>query len=130
MLERGCLLHACSVAHARNFPQAYRFRYKIFSILIDIDQLQLADRHSRLFATNRLAAIAFHERDHGPRDGSALRPWIDRQLEQRGRERPAVVLLQCMPRVLGFVFNPILWTWGISARDLSVNYVTASVKRA
>ena len=29
----------------------------------------------------------------------------------------------------GFVFNPISWNWSISERDLSVNYVTASVKR-
>jgi 2-polyprenyl-6-hydroxyphenyl methylase/3-demethylubiquinone-9 3-methyltransferase len=29
----------------------------------------------------------------------------------------------------GFVFNPILWSWSLSSRDLSVNYVTASVKR-
>jgi len=29
----------------------------------------------------------------------------------------------------GFVFNPIGWSWSISDRDLSVNYVTASVKR-
>ncbi|HBN32110.1 MAG TPA: bifunctional 3-demethylubiquinol 3-O-methyltransferase/2-polyprenyl-6-hydroxyphenol methylase [Rhodobacteraceae bacterium] len=28
----------------------------------------------------------------------------------------------------GFVFNPILWSWSISDRDLSVNYVTASVR--
>ena len=28
----------------------------------------------------------------------------------------------------GFVFNPISWTWSLSARDLSVNYVTAAVK--
>lgn len=28
----------------------------------------------------------------------------------------------------GFVFNPITWQWSVSARDLSVNYVTASVK--
>lgn len=28
----------------------------------------------------------------------------------------------------GFVFNPILWSWRLSDRDLSVNYVTASVK--
>ena len=27
----------------------------------------------------------------------------------------------------GFVFNPISWTWSLSARDLSVNYVTAAV---
>ncbi len=30
----------------------------------------------------------------------------------------------------GFVFNPLTWTWSISDRDLSVNYVTASVKPA
>jgi 2-polyprenyl-6-hydroxyphenyl methylase/3-demethylubiquinone-9 3-methyltransferase len=30
----------------------------------------------------------------------------------------------------GMVFNPISWSWSLSARDLSVNYVTASVKRA
>lgn len=28
----------------------------------------------------------------------------------------------------GFVFNKLLWSWSISDRDLSVNYVTASVK--
>jgi 2-polyprenyl-6-hydroxyphenyl methylase / 3-demethylubiquinone-9 3-methyltransferase len=28
----------------------------------------------------------------------------------------------------GFVFNPILWSWSVSDRDLSVNYVTASVR--
>ena len=28
----------------------------------------------------------------------------------------------------GFVFNPVLWKWSVSARDLSVNYVTASVR--
>lgn len=28
----------------------------------------------------------------------------------------------------GFQFNPITWSWRISARDLSVNYVTASLK--
>jgi 2-polyprenyl-6-hydroxyphenyl methylase / 3-demethylubiquinone-9 3-methyltransferase len=28
----------------------------------------------------------------------------------------------------GFVFNPVSWNWRMSDRDLSVNYVTASVK--
>ncbi|WP_040650388.1 bifunctional 2-polyprenyl-6-hydroxyphenol methylase/3-demethylubiquinol 3-O-methyltransferase UbiG [Roseovarius sp. 217] len=28
----------------------------------------------------------------------------------------------------GFVFNPITWGWRLSDRDMSVNYVTASVK--
>lgn len=29
----------------------------------------------------------------------------------------------------GFVFNPISWQWSISDRDLSVNYVTAAIRR-
>ena len=29
----------------------------------------------------------------------------------------------------GFVFNPVSWSWSLSDRDLSVNYVTASVRR-
>lgn len=28
----------------------------------------------------------------------------------------------------GFVFNPVSWTWRLSDRDLSVNYVTAALK--
>lgn len=30
----------------------------------------------------------------------------------------------------GFVFNPLGWTWSLSERDLSVNYVTTSVRPA
>ncbi|GGD21657.1 bifunctional 2-polyprenyl-6-hydroxyphenol methylase/3-demethylubiquinol 3-O-methyltransferase UbiG [Sinisalibacter lacisalsi] len=30
----------------------------------------------------------------------------------------------------GFVFNPVTWSWSISARDLSVNYVTTSLRPA
>ena len=30
----------------------------------------------------------------------------------------------------GFQFNPIAWSWRISDRDLSVNYVTAAIRRA
>ncbi len=30
----------------------------------------------------------------------------------------------------GFVFNPLGWSWSLSDRDLSVNYVTASVRPA
>jgi 2-polyprenyl-6-hydroxyphenyl methylase / 3-demethylubiquinone-9 3-methyltransferase len=30
----------------------------------------------------------------------------------------------------GMVFNPVTWSWSLSSRDLSCNYVTASVKRA
>jgi 2-polyprenyl-6-hydroxyphenyl methylase/3-demethylubiquinone-9 3-methyltransferase len=30
----------------------------------------------------------------------------------------------------GMVFNPVSWRWSLSARDLSCNYVTTSIRRA
>jgi 2-polyprenyl-6-hydroxyphenyl methylase/3-demethylubiquinone-9 3-methyltransferase len=30
----------------------------------------------------------------------------------------------------GFVFNPFLWSWSLSKKDLSVNYVTASINKS
>ena len=30
----------------------------------------------------------------------------------------------------GMVFNPVAWSWSLSARDLSCNYVTTSLRRA
>lgn len=30
----------------------------------------------------------------------------------------------------GFIFNPLKWSWSLSDRDLSVNYVTASIRNA
>ncbi len=29
----------------------------------------------------------------------------------------------------GMVFNPVRWSWSLSSRDLSVNYVTAAIRR-
>ena len=33
-------------------------------------------------------------------------------------------------KIKGFVFNPLKWSWSLSDRDLSVNYVTASVNNS
>lgn len=49
----------------------------------------------------------FSEADHGPGDGSPLRPWIDDLLIASGTPVPARVLLLCYPRVLGLVFDPL-----------------------
>lgn len=66
------------------------------------------DRNLRLFAYNRAGLFSFHDRDHGPRDGSPLRPWVERQLRQAGLDfTPGPIALLCFPRLLGHVFNPL-----------------------
>ena len=94
--------------HARMKPKSHRFNYSVYNLLIDLDQLDAANRQSAAFSVNRFNILSFFERDHiSSADGNA-RAQVDRLLTEAGlNDRPARVLLLCYPRVLGFVFNPI-----------------------
>lgn len=93
--------------HARLRPVAHRFSYRVASILIDLDRLPEASALTVLFSVNRANLVAFHEKDHGPRDGSPLRPHIDALLAATGIDPPSRIELLCYPTVLGYAFNPI-----------------------
>jgi DUF1365 family protein len=92
--------------------------------LLDIDRLEETAVALRLFAVDRFAPVAFHRRDHGPRDGSALRPWVEARLAEAGRPAPARILLLSMPRILGYAFNPlsVFWCYDRDGRLDSVIY--------
>ncbi|NCA71031.1 MAG: DUF1365 domain-containing protein [Sphingobacteriia bacterium] len=100
------------VMHRRLFPVRYKFVYRVFSLLLDIDRIPEVARASRWFSHNRFNLFSFYDRDHGPRDGGPLRPWVLERLREMGLEIAiGRVELQCFPRVLGFVFNPMsTWT--------------------
>ena len=94
--------------HHRLRPHRHRFVYRAAYLLLDLDRLAELDRSLRLFSFNRPNLVSFQERDHGARDGSPLRPWVERQLADHGIEMAVErILLLCMPRWLGHVFNPI-----------------------
>ncbi len=112
------------VMHKRLFPVQYRFEYRVFSLLLDIDAL---DRLPRLINGARLNLFRFDPKDHGPRDGSPLRPWAERVLGERGIDLDGGrIQLLCFPRVLGFGFNP-LSLWYCEHRDGSLRAVIAEV---
>lgn len=94
------------VFHARLRPHGLSFRYRVLAIYVDIDGIGDAERIP-LFSPGGIPLLGFDRRDHGPRDGTPLRPYIDRLHLEAGFERPAGVTLVCFPRILGFVFNPI-----------------------
>jgi len=97
-----------TVVHARQRPTAHRLRYRVFYLLLDLDELPVLDRQSRLFAHNRSGLFSFHDRDHGARNGSALPDWVEMQLRAAGIEIDhGRIQLLCMPRMLGYVFNPL-----------------------
>ena len=105
--DDGGAVYAGHVMHMRLRPRAHRFRYGVYTFLLDLDRLAETDARLRLFAVDRRAPFAHWNRDHGPRDGSPLRPWVEARLAEHGRPRPHAIRLLAMPRVLGFAFNPL-----------------------
>ncbi|MEK9724751.1 MAG: DUF1365 family protein, partial [Rhodospirillaceae bacterium] len=96
------------VVHERRRPARHRLRYGVFSMLFDIDELGELDRRFALFAHNRWAPLSFHDRDHGPTTGAALRPWVERHMRGAGLAPDGgAIRLLCYPRIFGFVFNPL-----------------------
>jgi uncharacterized protein len=101
-------LYVGEVMHARLKPFTHRFVYRVFSLLVDLDRLEEADRRSVLFGIDRAALVSFHQKDHTDRKGESLRARADRLFLDAGLpERPSRVLLLAYPRILGYVFNPI-----------------------
>ena len=100
-------LYRGPVMHARMKPVVHRFTYDVFSILIDLDRIQEAGRSSAFFSTDRWNLISFCQKDHGPRDGTNLRAYLDGVLSKAGLDRADRILLMCYPRILGFTFNPL-----------------------
>ena len=101
-------LYRGTVMHRRVRPVPHALRYRVFTLLLDIDRLADTARAMRLMSYNRFNLFSFHDRDHGERDGSSLRPWVEDRLREAGLSSAAhKVLLLSFPRVLGYVFNPL-----------------------
>jgi len=96
------------VVHERLRPKHHKLRYRVFSLLIDLDHVADLGRHLQLFSYNRFNLFSFHDSDHGPGDGRDLALHIRSLLAQAGLSAfGARILLLSYPRMLGYVFNPL-----------------------
>jgi DUF1365 family protein len=96
------------VMHARHVAPKLRFTYRIWMLALDLDRIGEVAAATRLFAHNRFAPVALHDRDHGPRDGTALRHWVAGRLAEAGLgEFGARIHFVAIPRLFGYGFNPI-----------------------
>ncbi len=101
-------LYVGETTHHRFAPRPHRFKYRLFQLWIDIDRPAQALGGLWAIRYGRFGLFSFAQRDHGARDGSPLRPWVEAQLRAAGIAATAHhIRLLCFPRVLGFVFNPI-----------------------
>ena len=99
-------LYAGTVVHTRLRPIRHHLRYRVFSLLLDLDELPVLGL--RLLSHNRFNLFAFHDRDHGDGGGTALRPQVEAHLRAAGYQVDGgPIRLLSMPRLFGYVFNPL-----------------------
>jgi DUF1365 family protein len=81
-----------------------------------------------VFGVNRPGLMSFYLRDHGRRDGSSISDWITGLFSEYGIKTSAEnVILVTLPRVLGYVFNPVSFWFAISENGCSIRAVLCEV---
>ncbi len=97
-----------AVIHKRFRPKKHFFKYKVFSLLIDLSELEDLDKRIKFFSFNKFNLVSFYEKDHGHRDGSSLVEWIKKNLNENDiNSKDIRIKLLCYPRIFGYVFNPL-----------------------
>lgn len=106
-MSQTSALYRGRVMHRRLRPKVHQLDYRVFWLFLDLSEIDAEAGRLRLFSRNRFNLLSFHDRDYG--DGSGdLRPQVQRWLVRAGIDIGAgPVRLLTMPRVLGYVFNPI-----------------------
>jgi len=101
-------IYVGEVVHERFAPRRHRLSYRIFQLLIDVDAAPTLARRLKLLSYNGPGLFSLHDKDHGDGSDRPLRAFAEDSLSQAGLAMPGgQILIQCMPRVLGYVFNPL-----------------------
>ena len=113
------------VIHKRFKPKVHYFKYKVFSLLLDLSELEILDKKVNFFSFNKFNLISFYEKDHGERDGSSLKLWVQKNLEKNNiQDKDIKIKILCYPRIFGFVFNPlsVFYVYNLEEQLISILY--------
>ena len=101
--QKDCLYQGI-VSHSRLEPFSHSFKYKLTYFWFDVKHF----KNFFFFKKNKFSLFSFFENDHGPKKS---KDYFDKILENKLKEQFAEGIESikglCLPRVLGYVFNPI-----------------------
>lgn len=93
------------VFHKRLRPRVNQFTYNVNYLCVALGDIDRLD--GRWLGVDRTAPVSFHRRDHG--EGDDLEAWLRARLAawQLDAVCDGEVTLITLPRLLGYVFNPV-----------------------
>jgi DUF1365 family protein len=90
-------IYTAKVMHKRLSPKVNQFTYGVYYLALPLPAAPLPGR-----------LVSFKEKDHGGRDGGDINVWARNILADYSlNEKISRITLITMPRVLGYVFNPV-----------------------
>ena len=122
---KNSIIYNGKVIHRRFKPKEHYFKYNVFSLLIDIDELETIENKIKIFSYNKFNIISFFDKDHGPRDGTSVKEWVINNLKDIGIENHKIqIKILCYPRIFGYVFNPlsVFFIYDESSRLIAILY--------
>lgn len=106
-------LYTGMVSHTRWAPKKHAFRYPLFYLLLNLDELG----HQSLpwcLSFNRANLLSFYEKDYGTGEGTNLRDDVRIRFLEAGIDPEGLeILVLTMPRILGYQFNPLTVFYGM-----------------
>jgi DUF1365 family protein len=95
--------------HHRLAPKAHHFQHGIFMFYLDLDELDLVAKKILLFSHDRKNLYSFRDSDHEPAGENPLKERIIAFIRRHGIDPGPSnrVMLLTLPRMLGYIFNPI-----------------------
>ena len=107
MINNSCI-YIGSVIHKRFKPKKHFFKYSVFSLFLDLDEISLLNEKILFFSYNKFNILSFFDKDHGYRDGSSIKDWLIQVLQKKNiSTRNIKIKILCYPRIFGYVFNPL-----------------------
>lgn len=99
-------LYAGRVSHARLKPRDHRLAYRIFMLLIDLDELPQL-RRLKTLGVGRFNLFGFDPARFGDGSGRPLKAQVEATLAEAGLAHGGPVQMLAMPQILGRSFNPL-----------------------
>ena len=107
MIKNSCI-YIGNVIHKRFKPKKHFFKYSVFSLFLDLDEINELDEKISFFSYNKFNILSFFDKDHGYRDGSSIKDWLIKILQQKNISSNNIkIKILCYPRIFGYVFNPL-----------------------
>lgn len=104
-MSRTSCLYVGQVSHARVKPRPHRLAYRIFMLLIDLDELP--SLRLKTLGVGRFNLFGFDPARFGDGSGRPLKAQVEADLAAAGIAHGGPIRMLAMPQILGRAFNPL-----------------------